>query len=865
MHPKLSTFGGLKEGDLYIERPADRALLSALQNGDYAYVLSSRQTGKTSLMSRTVRRLREEGCRCAKIDLGGIGSSADPDQWYFALAMEIAEAAGCKDTFVEDHFTQSRGRTVIQRFIWFLRDVVAQSARPLIVFIDEIEGFLKLPIRVTDDFLAAIRSCYNDRDREPLYRRLSFCLLGVCTPNELIRDERRTPFNVARSIDLEDFAWSDVSSGFLPVFGEPTPQTDETLRQIYHWTGGHPYLTHRIVQAVHQRQREGTELSQAAVDRTVQELFLRGIGREKENFLEVERRLSLGQAHRVHRRLLLYKSILRGESIPARGQDLIQLELRLTGLVREVRGSGEGPLLAVRNRVFAALFDEAWTPKISPAKFEPALWMKEHIERWIELGRKDAFVLRGEELFEAKKWAALQSQLEPSCREFLEASRRVDDRERSLRLNSLLFMTLWASCASFLLTPLLLDYWHQCSYPGLEVIKYLYAIPFLLALPAGIVTDRNQVKSAKAILYGLILKLIGSCLLLSDLYIKNFQLAIFSVSLMVIGQIIIRPQPAVLLGLLYPRSDNRADLAFISFYLFVNLGALLGPLCGAAMYRQYNWVGAIGTMAGALAIALYGFAVSYPAFSKLSFPARSEIYELPLPRRRRYYSLLLLGCTLVIFWSSFYGFGDFLSAHLTSSPELRSLATQFGTGNLLLQGLSSDAITPIFIMLLSPIFTGFVRLMRHWKKEPDVPTKLFIGMFFISTLQLAAIIYTPEKEHINILWFYIILSVSELLVVPASLFATSALSNSQTLFSMMSANYLTAGVGAFLATSLATSSRLEFGILAAVSAIVALGWLVRRRQWRGAYQQLDYEWRNLPNSEQQSAQKLAGSMGSDRE
>lgn len=841
--PKLSTFGGLKEGDLYIERPADRALLAALRNGDYAYVLSSRQTGKTSLMSRTVRRLREAGCRCVKVDLGGIGTNADPEQWYFALAMEIAEAVGCEDSFAEDHFTQSRGRTAVQRFTRFLRDVVARSAQPLIIFIDEIEGLLKLPIRVTDDFLAAIRSCYNDRDREPLYRRLSFCLLGVCTPNELIRDERRTPFNVARSIDLEDFAWDDVHAGFLPVFGEPTPQAEETLRRIYHWSGGHPYLTHRMVQAVHHRQHEGVELGQALVERSVQELFLRGLGREKENFLEVERRLSLGQAHRVHRRLLLYKSVLRGEPVPARGQDLIQLELRLTGLVREVRGSADGPQLAVRNRVFAALFDEAWSPKLSPSKFDPALWMKEHIERWIELGRKDAFVLRGEELFEAKKWAAQQSQLESSCKEFLEASRRVDDRERSLRLNSLLFMTLWASSAGFLLTPLLLDYWQQRSYPGLEAIKYLYAIPFLLALPAGILTDRNQVKSAKAILYGLILKLSGSCLLLLDLYCKKFQLAIFAVSLIVIGQIIIRPQPAVLLGLLYPRNDNRTDLAFISFYLFVNMGALLGPLCGAAMYRQYSWVGAIGTMAGGLAIALYGFVVSYPAFSKLSFPARNEANEQPLPRRRRHYAMLLLGCTLVTFWSSFYGFGDYLSTHLSSSPELRGLAANFGTGNLLLQGLSSDTITPIFILVLSPIFTGMVHLLRRWKIEPDIPTKLVVGMLLAAILQVAAMLYTPKSDNPHILGFYIVLSISELLIVPASLSATSALSTSQALFSMMSANYLTAGMGAFLATSLAASSRLEFGILAAASAAVAVAWMARRRQWREAYQQPRYDLR----------------------
>ena len=90
----LCTFGGLKEGDIYIERAADGELLAALRRCEYAYVLASRQTGKTSLMLRMIRILRAEGVRCAKIDLGGLGSDTTPDVWYQTLAMELAEGLG---------------------------------------------------------------------------------------------------------------------------------------------------------------------------------------------------------------------------------------------------------------------------------------------------------------------------------------------------------------------------------------------------------------------------------------------------------------------------------------------------------------------------------------------------------------------------------------------------------------------------------------------------------------------------------------------------------------------------------------------------------------------------------------------------
>jgi len=44
----------------YVERRADRELLDALNRHEFCYILTSRQMGKSSLMIRTVHRLRQE-------------------------------------------------------------------------------------------------------------------------------------------------------------------------------------------------------------------------------------------------------------------------------------------------------------------------------------------------------------------------------------------------------------------------------------------------------------------------------------------------------------------------------------------------------------------------------------------------------------------------------------------------------------------------------------------------------------------------------------------------------------------------------------------------------------------------------------
>ena len=59
----------------YVTRRADDDLLGHLLNGDFCYVLTSRQMGKSSLMVRTADTLRSKGVNVAILDLTRIGQN----------------------------------------------------------------------------------------------------------------------------------------------------------------------------------------------------------------------------------------------------------------------------------------------------------------------------------------------------------------------------------------------------------------------------------------------------------------------------------------------------------------------------------------------------------------------------------------------------------------------------------------------------------------------------------------------------------------------------------------------------------------------------------------------------------------------
>ncbi len=357
--PDFYQAGGALEPDVrsYIERAADRELLDALLQMQFCYILTPRQMGKTSLIARTKERLRTAGVRSVKIDLSGIGQSVSVEQWYLGQINIIVRELQIKINY-NRWWQQHSYLGDVQRFGNFLTEVVlTKVAEPIIIFVDEIDTTLSLPETFnTDDYFAAIRAFYNERAFNPSLQRLSFVLVGVAAPSDLIKDARRTPFNIGKRIVLTDFLPEEahpLTTGLAP----DTTLATSMLNQIMEWTGGHPYLTQQACRCVAQWAQSSWNVTEAPVivEELIKKIFLSEWGRNTDSNLQfVHTRIS--KSPEGAKLLRLYRKVRRGEILTDNELDPLFVALKLSGLVK----TSDAEIVIVRNRIYELVFDETW-------------------------------------------------------------------------------------------------------------------------------------------------------------------------------------------------------------------------------------------------------------------------------------------------------------------------------------------------------------------------------------------------------------------------------------------------------------------------------------------------------------------------
>ncbi len=403
----------------YIKRDADEKLYNALIENKYCYILNYRQVGKSSLKNSCAKRLEDIGHRCVHIDLTGIGSrDVNLEQWYSSFMFSIIRQLKLSaKKFME--YWNNKNLTVGSRIELIMDELILKESQGRItIFIDEIDFILSINRFNTDNFFALIRRFYNLRGEDKRYKRLTFVLLGVASPNDLMQDSSRTPFNIAENIKIAQLELEQ-SYGLIDGLGNQTIDKREILKKVFEYTSGTSFLTQKILEYIAKNPIRMLNDIEIIVDKLfIQESF------NEVNLSNVQERIIKNQTHNV-KMLYVIEQIQNGVEIEYDGRIQTFIYLKLSGLIKEENG-----ILAYSNLIYERIFNACWLEKMIDKLDRPIV---KYLQKWEKNGMSNSYLLKEETLKEIDKWAFQRTDVLAKEHEFISRSHQEKNRRDRIR------------------------------------------------------------------------------------------------------------------------------------------------------------------------------------------------------------------------------------------------------------------------------------------------------------------------------------------------------------------------------------------------------------------------------------------------
>lgn len=342
-----------------------------------------------------------------------------------------------------------------------------------------------------------------------------------------------------------------------------------------------------------------------------------------------------------------------------------------------------------------------------------------------------------------------------------------------------------------------------------QVYGIFTAMCYMLPLFGGIVADKYIGKRRSVLIGGLFI-MFGHFSLAMDAGEAIFFLGL---TLVAIGNGFFKPTAATMIGDLYEPGDQRRDSAFTIYYMLFNGGAFLAPIVCGFFGETYGYkygflTAAIGMLMGLIVYVLgankYLGNIGKKPIAKEQAEKGVEVKKEPLTKveKDRISVILVLLFFVTFFWAGFEQAGSTLTLYTDKYIDKVVFGWEVPTSWL-------QAVNPIFIIILGPIFSGLWMALAKKGKNPSTPVKMGLGMIALAVgfvFMIGAVMERGgEVEDVavkaSMLWLigtYFLHTVGELMLSPIGLSMVTKLAPVRLASMFMGVWYLSSTIANFI-------------------------------------------------------------------
>ena len=382
----------------YVRREADEQLLKALEEGEYCYVFSASQMGKSSLRARTKESLEQSGAICVNVDFS---TEKNSERWYRSTISTLGEKLKVFPENSELEKWLSQQEKTASTFFKFIDEIVLNKfeTKKIYILYDEIYSATESKHSL-DEFWIKIRYIYNQRSEDNRYKRLTFAFFGITTPDKLITNKSRTRLNIGTAIKLTGIKLEQAKC-LLPGLQEKTENSERVLEKILYWTGGQPFLTQRLCEKIQQHDDFVTEDKEdKCIEELVNEYELSWEDEEvdsPQHFRTINEKIAFDDNPETHDALITYQKILQEGFVYESDYPDEAKELLLSGLVSIKKAK-----VTIFCPIYKTIFNNRWVEK----KIYKICPWSEQIGYWLDSKEKNKrYLIRGKELKYFEDWA----------------------------------------------------------------------------------------------------------------------------------------------------------------------------------------------------------------------------------------------------------------------------------------------------------------------------------------------------------------------------------------------------------------------------------------------------------------------------